>query len=90
MPPTGTPYRRHTPAPTNTPPSVVVVPPTNTPQPFTAQVQSVQATPVPPVRALPSTGSGGYVDSDTSLILGLLLMLAGGTITLTAMKRRAS
>jgi hypothetical protein len=68
----------------------VVVPPTNTPQPLVAQVQSVQATPVPPVRQLPSTGSGGYVDSDTSLLFGLLLMLTGTTISLAAMKRRAS
>jgi hypothetical protein len=58
--------------------------------PLVAQVQSAQATPPPTVRALPSTGSGGYEDSSMTLIIGLALILTGSTISLAAMKRRAS
>jgi len=84
--------------PTNTPvtqASNTPVPPTNTPVPtntsvpLVAQVQSVQVTPPPVVRALPSTGNGGYEDNSMSVILGIALILTGSTISLAAMKRRA-
>jgi hypothetical protein len=89
--PTNTPVTQstNTPVPTATR-TTVVVPPTNTPVPLVAQVQSVQATPRPPVRALPSTGSGGYEDNSMSLILGIALVLTGSAVSLAAMKRRAS
>jgi len=87
--PTNTPVTQasNTPVPpTNTP--VVPPPPTNTPQPLVQQVQSVQATPPPVVRALPSTGNGGYEDNSMTLIIGLAMILAGTSISLAAMKGR--
>ena len=87
--PTRTPTNTPVP-PTNTPvPPNVVVPPTNTPVPLVAQVQSVQVTPPPSVRALPSTGSGGYEDNSMTMLIGIVLVLTGSTLTLAAMKRRA-
>jgi hypothetical protein len=65
------------------------VPPTNTPQPLVQQVSGVQATPPPVVRALPSTGNGGYEDNSMALAIGLAMVLAGTSISLMAMKRRA-
>ena len=87
--PTNTPVTQasNTPVPpTNTP---VPPAPTNTSVPLVAQVQSVQVTPPPVVRALPSTGNGGYEDNSMSLILGIALVLTGSTLSLAAMKRRA-
>jgi hypothetical protein len=39
------------------------------------------------VRALPSTGTGGY-ESGSGLYVGLALMVGGASISLMAMRRR--
>jgi len=51
-------------------------------------VLGVQATPPPSVRILPSTGSGGYEENSTLLIVGAILILAGASVSLVAVKRR--
>jgi len=49
----------------------------------------VPATPAPAVTTLPATGSGGYEDSSLTLIIGIAMILAGTSVSLIAIKRRA-
>jgi len=102
VPPTNTPEPTATEAvpPTNTPTNgagitaaeAVQATPTTPPLP-PASVLDTQAaptaTPPPAVRALPATGNGGYEDSSLTLIIGVAMILAGTSISLVAMKRRA-
>ena len=74
-----------TPPPTQSPP----LPPAAPLEVQAPQVLGVQATPPPTVQALPSTGSGGYESNSMALIIGIAMILAGTSISLMAMKRRA-
>ncbi len=97
--PTNTPAATNTAVSTNTPVptattgasvlSVQATPPPAATSTRVAQTLGVQATPPPAVRALPATGSGGYADDTMPLLIGLGMVLAGTTISLVAMKRRA-
>jgi hypothetical protein len=97
--PTNTPAATNTAVSTNTPVptattgasvrSVQATPPPTATSTRVAQTLGVQATPPPAVRALPATGSGGYADDTMPLLIGLGMVLAGTTISLVAMKRRA-
>ena len=99
VPPTNTPAATNTAVSTNTPVptattgasvlSVQATPPPAATSTRVAQTLGVQATPPPVARALPATGSGGYEDDDTPLLVGLGMILAGTTISLVTMKRRA-
>jgi hypothetical protein len=99
VPPTNTPAATSTAVSTNTPVptatmgasvlSVQATPPPAATSTRVAQTLGVQATPPPAVRALPATGSGGYSDDTMPLLIGLGMVLAGSTISLVAMKRRA-
>jgi hypothetical protein len=101
VPPTNTPEPTATtsallPAasPTATPPALTIVEVQSvqaTPAPGLppAAPLDVPATPAPVVQALPSTGSGGYESNSMALIIGIAMILAGTSISLMAMKRRA-
>ena len=90
---TETPAATNTLVPTATTASVQGVQATAPPAPTStqvSQVQGVQATPPPAVRALPATGSGGGdQDNSMTLLIGLGMILAGTSVSLVALKRRA-
>ena len=102
VPPTNTPEPTNTPVvpPTNTPVPLVVVevqsaqatpPPTTAPLPPAAPLDAQAApttAPAPAVRALPSTGSGGYEDRSLGLIVGVAMILAGTSISFMAIRRQ--
>jgi hypothetical protein len=85
-----------TPTPTNTPTTTTTTQtfvPTPTPTPTLVQQQlGVQVTPTAPVRALPSTGNGGYVDEGDNRYLwlafaGFLGLGLTGLVRLSALRR---